>query len=196
MKIVILISGNGSNLQAVLDAIKNRVLLNCEVVLVLSDRKNAYGLQRAREAGIPTLYLPFRKSEEMRESYDVKLAIEIEKYDPSYIFCLGFLHIFTESFVKRFEGKLINLHPALPCTFTGLNCIEKQYQALKEGSSKECGVMCHYVDCGVDTGKVLATKRVECDIDDEEMISLEDFEKKIHIAEHDMVVSVLKELCR
>lgn len=190
MKIVILISGNGSNLQAILDAIKDGTLTNCEIVLVLSDRKNAYGLQRAKDANIPTLYLPFKKNEETRESYDKRLALELEKYNPSYIFCLGFLHIFSECFVKKFEGKLINLHPALPCTFTGLNCIEKQYQAMKEGIVTDCGVMTHYVDCGVDTGKVIQTRKIECDAN----MEFEYFEKMIHKAEHEMVVSVLKEM--
>ena len=192
MKIVILISGNGSNLQAVLDAIKDGSIPNCEIALVLSDRKDAYGLNRARNAQIPTLYLPFKGKEESRESYDDKLAFEIEKYKPSYIFCLGFLHIFSEPFVKRFERKLINLHPALPCTFTGLNCIEKQYQAMKEGASKECGVMCHYVDFGLDTGEVIATRKIET----ASSLYFEEFEQNIHKAEHEMVVSVLKELCK
>ena len=191
IKIVILISGNGSNLQAVIDAIGDSRLINCEIVLVLSDRKNAYGLQRAKNANIPVLYLPFKRKEEERESYDRHLALAIEQYHPSYIFCLGFLHIFSESFVNKFEKRLINLHPALPDTFTGLNCIEKQYKAMKEGSIKECGVMCHYVDSGIDTGKVIATRTIEYDVD----MSFENFEEKIHRAEHDMIVSVLQELC-
>ena len=192
MKIVILISGNGSNLQAVLDAIIDGEIRNCEIALVISDRKQAYGLKRAENAQVPTLYLPFLKRKESRESYDEKLALEIEKHSPSYILCLGFLHIFSASFVKRFEKRLINLHPALPCTFTGLNCIEKQYQAIKEGQRKECGVMCHYIDCGIDTGKVIATRKIECD----SSLLFDEFEKKIHKAEHELVVNVLKELCK
>ncbi len=192
MKIVILISGNGSNLQAVIDAIAEGRLDNCEITLVLSDRKNAYGIERAKKAGLATLYLPFKKNEETRENYDERLALTIKKYQPSLIFCLGFLHIFSEAFVKRFEGMLINLHPALPGTFTGLDCIEKQYVAMKEGKTKECGVMCHYVDSGVDTGSVIATRKIDYDAN----ISLEAFEKKIHTSEHEMVVSVLSELCK
>jgi len=191
VKIVILISGNGSNLQAVLDAVNEGRLSNCEIALVLSDRKDAYGLKRAIASNIPTLYFPFKKKEEGRRCYDERLATEIEKYNPSYIFCLGFLHIFSESFVERFEGKLINLHPALPCTFVGLNCIEKQYEAMKESKIRECGVMCHYVDSGVDTGRVISTRKVEW----EQSMSFECFEKNIHIAEHDMILSVLKSLC-
>lgn len=187
--LVILISGNGSNLQCVIDSIKEG-LLDYNISLVISNRKNAYGLERAKKADIPTLYLPFRIKEEKRETYDERLAIEIEKCKPSYIFCLGFLHVLTESFVKKFESKLINLHPALPCTFVGLDCIEKQYNAMINGEITECGVMCHYVDGGVDTGKVIATKRIDVD----KSQTLECFEKYIHKAEHALVVEVLKSL--
>ena len=100
------------------------------------------------------------------------------------------MHVLTESFVKKFESKLINLHPALPCTFVGLDCIEKQYNAMINGEITECGVMCHYVDGGVDTGKVIATKRIDVD----KSQTLECFEKYIHKAEHALVVEVLKSL--
>jgi len=190
MKIVVLISGNGSNLQAVLDAIGDGRLCHCEIALVISDRKNAYGLKRAKDANVPTLYLPFKREQESRQCYEANLAREIEKHSPAYIFCLGFLHIFEEPFVRHFQRRLVNLHPALPSTFTGLNCIEKQYKAMMEGgnSNRECGVMCHYVDSGVDTGEVIATKKIECDTS----VSFEEFEKRIHQAEHEVVIEVIK----
>ena len=187
--LVILISGNGSNLQCVIDAIKDG-FIDYHISLVISNCKNAYGLERAKKADIPTMYLPFKRKEEKREVYDEKLAIEIEKCKPSYVFCLGFLHILSESFVKQFENKLINLHPALPCTFVGLNCIEKQYNAMIKGEIIDCGVMCHYVDGGVDTGKVIAIKKINFD----KRQTLEVFESEIHKAEHELVVEVLKKL--
>lgn len=187
--LVILISGNGSNLQCVIDAIKMGTI-NYHISLVISNCKNAFGLERAKKASIPTLYLPFNKKTEDRNIYDERLATEIKKYEPSYIFCLGFLHILSEKFVGQFENKLINLHPALPKTFIGLDCIEKQYNAMMRDKVNECGVMCHYIDGGVDTGKVIATKKIDAN----KSLSLEVFEKNIHSAEHELVMEVLKSL--
>ena len=187
--LVILISGNGSNLQCVIDAIKEGVI-DYNISVVISNCKNAYGLERAKKANIQALYLPFKRKEEKRESYDKRLADEIKKYNPSYVFCLGFLHILSEDFVKQFENKLINLHPALPKTFVGLDCIEKQYNAMMKDEISECGVMCHYVDVGVDTGKVIATKKMAVNKEQ----TLEVFENNIHKMEHELVVEVLKNL--
>lgn len=187
--LVILISGNGSNLQCVIDAIEEGVI-DYNISVVISNCKNAYGLERAKKANIQALYLPFKRKEEKRESYDKRLADEIKKYNPSYVFCLGFLHILSEDFVKQFENKLINLHPALPKTFVGLDCIEKQYNAMMKDEISECGVMCHYVDVGVDTGKVIATKKMALNKEQ----TLEVFENNIHKMEHELVVEVLKNL--
>lgn len=187
--LVILISGNGSNFQCVVDAI-NEGKLDYSISLVISNRKNAFGLERAKRANIPSLYLPFKKNEEKRENYDEKLALEIKKCSPSYIFCLGFLHILSEGFVRQFENKLLNLHPALPNTFVGLDCIEKQYNAMMKDEIAECGVMCHYVDFGVDTGKVIATKKISFD----KRQTLDIFEKNVHKAEHELVLEVLRSL--
>lgn len=187
--LVILISGNGSNFQCVVDAI-NEGKLDYSISLVISNRKNAFGLERAKRANIPSLYLPFKKNEEKRENYDEKLALEIKKCNPSYIFCLGFLHILSEGFVRQFENKLLNLHPALPNTFVGLDCIEKQYNAMMKDEIAECGVMCHYVDFGVDTGKVIATKKIFFD----KRQTLDIFEKNVHKAEHELVLEVLRSL--
>ena len=187
--LVILISGNGSNLQCVIDAIRNG-LIDYNISLVISNCKNAFGLERAKKANIPSLYLPFRRKVEERKNYDERLIKKIEMYKPAYIFCLGFLHIFTEEFVCYFQNRLINLHPALPCTFVGLNCIEKQYNALLKNEISECGVMCHYIDSGVDTGEVIATKKINVD----KTLSLETFENNIHKAEHELVIEVLKNL--
>lgn len=187
--LVILISGNGSNLQCVIDAI-NEGQIDYNISLVISNCKNAYGLERAKKANISSLYLPFRRKEEERKDYDEKLSNEIKKHNPSYIFCLGFLHILSEGFVNQFQNKLINLHPSLPCTFVGLDCIQKQYNAMIKGEIHECGVMCHYVDSGVDTGKVIAIKKI--DIDTRQ--TLKTFEANIHNAEHELVVEVLKSL--
>jgi len=183
---VVLISGGGTNLQALIDAIEEGELPCCSISLVISDRKDAYGLTRAAKAGIPTLYMPFKKKVEDREAYDKRLSLEIEKHRPSHIFCLGFLHIFTKSFVDFFAGKIINLHPALPNTFIGLNCIEKQYEAIQKGEIRECGVMCHYIDSTLDEGPIIKVEKT-CP---KKELSLEDFASLIHNMEHKLVLDV------
>lgn len=130
--ITILISGNGTNLQAVIDKIEAQEL-SATVVRVISNRKNAYGLERAERAGIPTLYhnlLKYKKShpstdegvQAAREEYDSELAKLVLQDSPALVVCLGFLHVLTRNFLDPIETaqvRIINLHPALPGAFSG-----------------------------------------------------------------------------
>ena len=131
-KLTILISGNGTNLQAVIDKIDARQL-PATIVRVISNRKNAYGLERAKRAGIPTLYhnlLKYKKNHPptdqgiraAREEYDTELAKLVLQDAPALVVCLGFLHVLTTSFLDPIDKariKLINLHPGLPGEFSG-----------------------------------------------------------------------------
>lgn len=130
--LTVLISGNGTNLQTVIDKIEVRQL-PATIVRVISNRKNAYGLERAKQAGIPTLYhnlLPYKKShpptdqgvQAAREEYDAELAKLVLQDSPALVVCLGFLHVLTRSFldpIEKAQVKIINLHPALPGEFSG-----------------------------------------------------------------------------
>lgn len=131
-RLTILISGNGTNLQAVIDKIYARQL-PATIVRVISNRKNAYGLERAKRAGIPTLYhnlLKYKKNHPptdqgtraAREEYDNELANLVLQDAPALVICLGFLHVLTTSFLDPIESagiNIINLHPALPGEFSG-----------------------------------------------------------------------------
>lgn len=131
-KLTILISGNGTNLQAVIDKINARQL-PATIVRVISNRKNAYGLERAKRAGIPTLYhnlLQYKKNhpptdegtQAAREEYDAELATLVLQDTPALVVCLGFLHVLSRSFLDPIDNarvKIINLHPALPGAFSG-----------------------------------------------------------------------------
>lgn len=185
-KLVVMISGNGSNLQAIIDAIRDGYL-KAQVVLVVSNRKDAYGLIRAKNAGIPTLYFPikpYKDAGKMRETYDADLANAIKPYDPDLIVLAGWMHILSSSFLDHFPRKVINLHPALPNFFIGTNAIKRAYEAYRQGLIDETGCMVHYVIPEVDKGEVIGTATVPIYPEDK----LEDLEARMHETEHKLLV--------
>ena len=189
-RLAVLISGNGSNLQAIIDAIRQRVL-NAEIVVVIANRKDAYGLQRAAKAGIPTLYhplKPFRDAGQERTDYDAALATLLAPYKPDWIVLAGWMHILSDVFLQRFPYRVINLHPALPGQFPGTHAIERAYEAYQAGAIKKTGVMVHLVpDEGVDSGPILATRDVLIYRTD----ALETLEQRIHQTEHQVLIEAL-----
>ncbi|MCS7056641.1 MAG: phosphoribosylglycinamide formyltransferase [Thermoflexales bacterium] len=189
-RLVVLISGYGSNLQAILDACQ-RGELPAQVVAVISNKADAFGLQRAIDAGVPAIPLPFYKELHLdRAGYDEVLAEVIEPYQPDLIVCAGWMRILGPGFVRRFAGKIINLHPALPGMFPGMHSIEAAYQAFRRGEIQHTGVMVHYVDEGVDTGPVIATRDVPIYPTD----TLKDLEQRIHQTEHELLVEAIASL--
>jgi formyltetrahydrofolate-dependent phosphoribosylglycinamide formyltransferase len=187
VRIVVLVSGNGSNLQAILDACADRELL-ASVVSVISNKPDAYGLMRAQNAGIESFYFP-KLETESRRGYDSRLANCIATKLPDYIILAGWMRILTSAFLDNFPNRVINLHPALPNTFPGTHAIERAYDAYQCGKIDHTGVMVHFVpDEGVDNGPVLATEIVAIHPND----TLESLEARIHKAEHKLLVDVLK----
>src|SRR3954454_17122398 len=125
-RLAVLISGNGSNLQAILDAIRMRAL-DAQVVVVVSNHKAAYGLERAEKAGVPARYhplKPYRDADRSRNEYDADLAKMVLEYKPDYIVLAGWMHIFTQDFLRHFPYRVINLHPALPGQLPGAHAIQ------------------------------------------------------------------------
>lgn len=192
-RLALLISGNGSNLQAVIDAIRMR-LLDAEIVIVVSNRKEAYGLQRATKAGIPTHYhplKPYRDAGKDRAAYDTDLANLIARYQPDWIVLAGWMHILSNAFLQRFPYRVINLHPALPGQFPGVNAIERAYEAFQAGQIKKTGVMVHLVpDEEIDSGPILATRDIQIYRTD----ALETLEQRIHQVEHQVLIEALHRL--
>ncbi len=185
-RLVVLISGSGTNLQAILDACANG-RLPARVVAVVSNKGDAYGLQRAAKAGVPTLVLPKPKAQD-RAEYDAQLAQQVAAFQPDWIVLAGWMRLLTNAFLSRFPGKVINLHPALPGTFPGTHAIQHAYEAYQAGQIDHTGVMVHLVpDEGVDDGPLLASVPVPIHADD----SLETLEARIHAAEHDLLVETL-----
>jgi len=192
-RLVILASGHGTNLQAILDACSDG-MLPAEVVAVISDRKNAYALQRAMHTGIPALYRPwgpYNKAGKLRTTYDLDLAALVNLYEPDLIILAGWMRLLTMSFLEYFPGMVINLHPALPGTFPGTNAIARAFEAFQRGEIKHTGIMVHYVpDEGVDDGPVITTEIVPIHPDD----TLETLEARVHETEHRVFVNVIKQV--
>ncbi|EUC41239.1 hypothetical protein COCMIDRAFT_29958 [Bipolaris oryzae ATCC 44560] len=195
--LTVLISGNGSNLQALIDACASGALPNTRITHVISNRKAAYGLERAAKASIPTTYhnlVPYKKKhpdaiDTAREQYDADLAKIIldSKPRPDLIVCAGWMHIVTPSFLTPIAAaniKIINLHPALPGEFAGAGAIERAWKAGREEGLKRTGVMIHEVIAEVDAGEPVLTKEVEL----KEGESLEALEERIHAVEHGAIV--------
>jgi formyltetrahydrofolate-dependent phosphoribosylglycinamide formyltransferase len=191
-KLIILISGSGSNLQAILDATADG-RLPAQVVLVVSNRKDAYGLTRARQAGVETLYFPlkpYRDDGRGREAYDADLADLLASHQPDLLVLAGWMHIFSPAFLNRFAGRVINLHPALPGMFPGAHAIEEAFQAYQRGEIAHSGCMVHHVIAELDAGPVIAQAIVAIEPAD----SLDDFAARLHAAEHRLLVNAIRHM--
>jgi phosphoribosylglycinamide formyltransferase-1 len=159
-KLCVLISGNGSNLQAIIDEIKaNR--LNAEITGVVSNRPNAYGLERAKEAGIDAVCIDHTQYED-RNDYDSALKAQIDAFGADCVVLAGFMRILTPEFVNYFSGKLVNIHPSLLPKYKGLNTHQR---AIDNGDS-EHGVSVHFVTPELDGGPVIIQSRVPVFEDD------------------------------
>jgi phosphoribosylglycinamide formyltransferase 1 len=188
-RLVVLISGNGSNLQAILEACESGEL-NTKVVSVISNKADAYGLVRAQNAGVETIHFA-KLVNETRQAYDKRLADYVTTKLPDYVILAGWMRILSSAFLFSFPNKVINLHPALPGTFPGTHAIERAYEAFQRGEIDHTGVMVHLVpDEGVDNGPVLATEIVPIYNDD----TLETLETRVHQTEHNLLVNTLKSI--
>lgn len=183
---MVLISGSGTNLQALIDAVQQG-RLQARIVAVFSNRRAAYGLVRAEQAGIPTRYVPlkpYRDAGRSREAYDADLATEVASFAPDLVVLAGWMHVLSPAFLDRFSGRVINLHPALPGQFAGTQAIERAYDAFHQGEISHSGCMVHYTIPEVDAGAVIAQQVVPLYAGD----SLEEFEARMHAAEHELIV--------
>ena len=185
-RLVVLASGEGTNLQAVIDACAKGEI-DGRVVAVVSDRPTAAALDRARAGGIAAIALPRHQGED-RPEYDARLAAIVAGYDPKWVVLAGWMRILTMKFLGCFPERVVNLHPALPGEFPGTNAIERAFEA----HPGRTGVMIHLVpDEGVDDGPVLATTVVAIEATD----TIESLRERVHAAEHALLVTTLARLC-
>ncbi|KAI5849581.1 formyl transferase [Morchella snyderi] len=209
-RLLVLISGNGSNLQALIAATTSTTstppALPARIIHVISNKKAAFGLTRAASANIPTTYhnlLPYKKQHAdiaaARHAYDAELARLILEQKPDMVVCAGWMHIFSDAALQPLAEAgvgIINLHPALPGQFDGAGAIERAYEAFQRGEIGGTGIMVHWVIGEVDRGEPIVVREVEMVAGE----SLEELEERIHKVEHVEIVNgtrmALKRLMR
>ena len=189
-RLVVLVSGSGSNLQAIIDACADG-RLPADVVAVVSNKPDVFALQRADAAGVPAVHVGVHPGEE-RADYDARLADVVAGFDTDWIVLAGWMRILTMSFLGWFPNRVVNLHPALPGELPGVRAIERAWDEFEAGTRTRSGVMVHLVpDEGVDDGPVLGT----AEIDLAPFTDRDSFETSVHEIEHRLLVEVLGELC-
>jgi phosphoribosylglycinamide formyltransferase 1 len=165
LQLGVLVSGSGTNLQAILDAAGQRCI-PVEVRLVISNRAGAYALERARQAGVPTLILSHRAYPD-RESFEEALIQALRSHGVQWVALAGFMRLLTSHFLRAFHDRVVNIHPALLPSFPGVHA---QKQALEHGV-KISGCTIHFVDEGTDTGPIIGQAVVPVlDSDTEEIL--------------------------
>lgn len=156
----ILISGSGTNLQAFIDAVRDQTL-DLDIVLVLSNKADATGLERARKAGIETTCIS-NSDFALREQFDAAVAATLDRFEPDLIILAGFMRILTASFVARFEGRILNIHPSLLPAYPGLHT----HQRVIDAGDPWHGSTVHFVTTELDGGPAIIQARVPVMPDD------------------------------
>ena len=152
--IVVLISGNGSNLQALIDHIEQGKIAG-RVTAVIANQADAFGLQRAKDAGIPAIYID-HKAFASREQFDQQMCQAIDEYAPDLIVLAGFMRILSTQFVQHYQGRMLNIHPSLLPKYKGLNTHQR---AIDQGDT-EHGASVHFVTPNLDDGPVVLQSKV------------------------------------
>ncbi len=182
MKIGILISGRGSNMAAIVEAVQSGLIPDSDVAVVISDKTGAEGLLKARKRGIETLSIT-RKGR-AREEHDAEIAAELKKRNVGLVCLAGYMRLLSEGFIRAFPNKIINIHPSLLPAFKGLDA---QQQAIDYGV-KVSGCTVHFVDEALDHGAIIAQKTVEVKDDD----TAESLSARILELEHVLYVEAVK----
>ena len=161
LRVVVMVSGGGTNLQAIIDSVKNGLITNTELVGVISNNKNAYALQRAKDNGIPAQCVS-PKDYASREIFNEELIKAVDAYEPDLIVLAGYLVVIPAQMIAKYTNKMINIHPSLIPSFCGTGFYGlKVHEAALERGVKVVGATVHFVDEGTDTGPIILQKAVE-----------------------------------
>lgn len=181
LNVVVLISGNGSNLQAIIDASQNQ-RLTINLCGVISNRQDAYGLIRAQNAGIPHFVIPHQQFND-RKAFEQALASQIQELQADLIVLAGFMRFLGNEFVMQFEGKMINIHPSLLPKYKGLNT----HQRAIDASDMEHGASVHFVTKNLDDGPIIAQYRIPILSSD----TVDSLKARVHEIEHQLYPTVI-----
>ncbi|GEA59514.1 phosphoribosylglycinamide formyltransferase [Vibrio comitans] len=183
-RIVVLVSGNGSNLQAIIDACANGDIQG-QVCAVFSNKEEAYGLERARTAAIPAHALSHKNFAD-RLSFDLALMKQIDEYQPDLVVLAGYMRILSDEFVEHYLGKMINIHPSLLPKYPGLNTHQR---AIDAGDS-EHGSTVHFVTPELDSGPIVGQVKVAITASDD----AESLMAKVQKAEHQLYPDIVRKI--
>ena len=187
-RFAVLISGNGSNLQALIDEVHAKEI--AEIVLVLSDRADAYGLIRAEKAGIPAFFVDPKEYPD-RQEYHLALLRMVLEAKADFVVLAGYLRILTKPWIDIFPNRILNIHPSLLPQHSGKGCYGlKVHEAVLAAGDTESGATVHFVDEGTDTGPVLYQERVKVAEDE----TPESLQQKVLVVEHRLIVKAAAEL--
>lgn len=191
INIGVLISGGGSNLQSILDNIEDGNI-DGKIKIVISNRKDAYGLARAQKAGVESLYVD-RKKYDTEKEYNEKIIEEFKKRDIELVVLAGYLKVLSKEFIMEYEGRIINIHPSLIPSFCGANCYgDKVHQMALNRGVKVTGVTVHFVDEGTDTGPIILQRTVE--VKDEDTVNT--LKERVLKVEHEALPEAVRLFCQ
>lgn len=190
LKIGVLASTRGTNLQALIDDLKNDDS-DYEIVCVVSNVYDAGALDKARQNGIPAVFLD--PSGKTKDEYDIKMASVLEKYGVELVCLIGYMRVLKKPFIDAFRGKIINVHPSLIPAFCGPGYYgDKVHESVLEDGCKVTGMTIHYVDEGVDTGEIICQKC--CDIDKND--TLDSVKTKVQALEKEWYPKIVRKISK
>lgn len=183
-RLAVLISGQGTNLQSMIDHIA-KGFLQAKIAVVISNQPDAYGLQRAHRSQIPTVVISHEMYNQ-RKLFDRAILHELKRFDAQWVILSGFMRILGAEFLSQYNHRVLNIHPSLLPKYPGLQAIEKAFH----NAESETGVTVHYVNEGVDTGPIIMQEKVTIDPSD----TLETLEKKVHAVEHQLYPKAIQKV--
>ena len=183
-RLAVFASGSGTNFEALVNACENGTI-NADIVLMVCDKKKAYALERAKNHKVPSFVFSAKKYES-KEAYEAEIVEKIKEYKVDLILLAGYMRICGKVLLDSYEGRIINIHPALLPSFKGAHGIQDAF----DYGVKVFGVTIHYVDSGMDSGKIIAQKS----FDYVEGETVDEVEARIHAIEHELYPATVKKL--
>lgn len=188
VRISVLVSGGGSNLQSLIDAAEAGNLANAEIVQVISSSHKAYGIERAKNHNIPAKVISKQEYADLDERMHAVLEA-LNEAETDLVVLAGYLSILSSEVIKAYEGRIINIHPSLLPKFGGKDCYGiKVHEKVIEAKETESGPTVHFVDEGIDTGKIILQRKVEVKPED----TPEDLQKRVLVQEHIILPEAVK----